>query len=115
MNFKYKVFKGIEEILVDTEEFPSEIIPVVLGNTLNSQSYSLEFNRETGGKTIVVGSEENWSTRGSSLISLIISDSILDVLEKLKRKDTRTVLLLGSTDESVETIVNLKDLSLIHI
>lgn len=119
---KNQNFKNIDKSLLNLEEetefFENKIktdvsfIPVILGNSLNAQSYAREFFDKYNVKSIVITNDILWTIKHSIYVEVHEEyENILQNLIKIENHvDPGTKLLIISTnDAGVESLINLKE------
>lgn len=94
---------------IDNADFPEDFIPVILGNSLNSQSYSREFFDGYQTKSIVIAKEETWTIKHSSFVHFIQETELLENIKELVQQTDKKLLLLSTTDAGVEQIIDLTE------
>jgi len=103
----------------NTKDIVSNIQPVLLGGDINCYSVARAFHEEYGVKSIAYGRVALGATKDSNIIDLRISnvvdqaDTLIKVLletaEEIK-KESKTPILMGCTDEYAEFIIDHKDI-----
>lgn len=94
---------------IDNIDFPTDFIPVILGNSLNAQSYSKEFYDGYQTKSIVIAEEEIWTIKNSPYSQFIKENSMLDDLRRITESTDKKLLVLATSDAGVEKLVEQKN------
>lgn len=89
--------------------FPSDFIPVILGNSLNAQSYAREFYDGYQTKSIVIAPEETWTTKNSFYTVFHKETKLLNDLNNIAERTEKRLLIVANTDANVEKVIELSE------
>lgn len=94
---------------LDPFYFPSDFIPVILGNSLNAQSYAREFYDGYQTKSIVIAPEETWTTKNSFYTVFHQETELLNDLNIIADSTEKRLLIVANTDANVEKVIELSE------